>query len=429
MEIIQKYYANRAILVIVKYIDQINIIKTKLIETNQININDIIVYDRNDNPSKSNFLNNEIGPRKIILSTNLCGRGTDIRITKECERNGGLYVILTFKTESERIEKQALGRAARKGENGSGKIMLYGNASYEYLKNKRESNENSKFEYLMNSFTKKTIFFQNLFERFCFELNKMKNRNISNSQIIDIKERWRLFLIENDLNKLEEQEDLQQFNSNNSEIGQNTAKVNIQIVKNGFDKNYQIIQQKFVYFIKEIFYNNKEYEYINPFIIIIDLEEKNFEKAEKMCDSLSLGANYLQIYKKLIGFNNKIDSASFQEILYLFINLKKKVESLIQQYKFYEGLIEKIIYIGQNRELFKQNQEKIKYLQDLNQNLKENIDFIKINTLKKRQTNTNEITIKLHEIKCEKEDIRKYFQDFGLVILFTLQLGESCNIF
>ena len=27
MEIIQKYYANRAILVIVKYIDQINIIK------------------------------------------------------------------------------------------------------------------------------------------------------------------------------------------------------------------------------------------------------------------------------------------------------------------------------------------------------------------------------------------------------------------
>ena len=331
MEIIQKYYANRAILVIVKYIDQINIIKTKLIETNQININDIIVYDRNDNPSQSNFLNNEIGPRKIILSTNLCGRGTDIRITKECERNGGLYVILTFKTESERIEKQALGRAARKGENGSGKIMLYGNASYEYLKNKRESNENSKFEYLMNSFTKKTIFFQNLFERFCFELNKMKKRNISNSQIIDIKERWGLFLVENDLDKLEEQEDLQQFNSNNSEIGQSTAKVNIQIVKNGFDKNYQIIQQKFVYFIKEIFYNNKEYEYINPFIIIIDLEEKNFEKAEKMCDSLSLGANYLQIYKKLIGSKNKIDSASFQEILYRFINLKKKVESLIQQ--------------------------------------------------------------------------------------------------
>ena len=101
---------------------------------------------------------------------------------------------------------------------------------------------------------------------------------------------------------------------------------------------------------------------------------------------------------------------------------------LFNKNKFY-GSIEKIIYIGQNRELFKQNQEKIKYLQDLNQNLKENIDFIQINTLKKRQTNTNEITIKLHEIKCEKEDIRKYFQDFGLVILFTLQLGESCNIF
>lgn len=110
----------------------------------------------------------------------------------------------------------------------------------------------------------------------------MKKRNISNNQIIDIKERWGLFLVENYLNKLEEQENLQQFNSNNSEIGQNTSKVNIQIVKNGFDKNYQIIQQRFVYFIKEIFYNNKEYEYINPFIIIIDLEEKNFVKVEKM---------------------------------------------------------------------------------------------------------------------------------------------------
>lgn len=168
MEIIQKYYENRAILVIVKYIDQINIINTKLIETNQININDFIVYDRNDNPSQSHFLNNEIGQRKIILSTNLFGRGTDISITKECE---GLYVILTFKTESERIEKQALGISARKGENGSGKIMLYGNASYEYLKNKRESNENSKFEYLMNSLIKKLYFYKIYLNVFVFVLN------------------------------------------------------------------------------------------------------------------------------------------------------------------------------------------------------------------------------------------------------------------
>ncbi len=66
---------------------------------------------------------------------------------------------MTFNAESERIEKQALGRAARKGENGGGKIMLYGNISYDSLKNKRESKENRNFEYLMNSFKKRTIFF------------------------------------------------------------------------------------------------------------------------------------------------------------------------------------------------------------------------------------------------------------------------------
>ena len=429
MEIFQKYNANRAILVIVKYIDQVKIIKRKLEESNKIDTKNIIVYDRNDNPEQSSFLNKEIGPKTIILSTNLCGRGTDIKINKDCERNGGLYVILTFNAESERIEKQALGRAARKGENGSGKIMLFGNVSYESLKNKRESQENSKFEYLMNSFKKRTIFFQDLFERFCFELNKMKKRNVSIGQIIDIKEKLGLFLVENDLDKLEEQEDLQQFNTYNSNIGQNIANIKVEIIKNGADKNYQIINQKFIKFINDTFYNNKEYEYINPFIIISDCEDKSLEKAQKMCYGLSLGANYMQIYKKITGFTKKIDSASFQEILYSFYNLKNKVESLIKQYKLCEQLIENIQCVGKKKELFKQNKEKIKYLEDFKQNLEDNINFIKIYVMKKRHIHPGDIEIKLDQIKCKKEDIIKYFQDFGLYYLFNIQSNESCNIF
>ena len=429
MEIFQKYNANRAILVIVKYIDQVKIIKRKLEESNKIDTKNIIVYDRNDNPEQSSFLNKEIGPKTIILSTNLCGRGTDIKINKDCERNGGLYVILTFNAESERIEKQALGRAARKGENGSGKIMLFGNVSYESLKNKRESQENSKFEYLMNSFKKRTIFFQDLFERFCFELNKMKTRNVSIGQIIDIKEKWGLFLVENDLDKLEEQEDLEQFNSYDSNIGQNIANIKVEIIKNGADKNYQIINQKFIKFINDTFYNNKEYEYINPFIIISDCEDKSLEKAQKMCYGLSLGANYMQIYKKITGFTKKIDSASFQEILYSFYNLKNKVESLIKQYKLCEQLIENIQCVGKKKELFKQNKEKIKYLEDFKQNLEDNINFIKIYVMKKRHIHPGDIEIKLDQIKCKKEDIIKYFQDFGLYYLFNIQSNESCNIF
>lgn len=429
-EIIQKYKENRAILVIVKYIDQVNIIKKKLLELNIINIGDIIIYDRNDNPDQSLFLKNEIGPRKLILSTNLCGRGTDIRITKECEKFGGLHVILTFKAESERIEKQAIGRAARKGERGSAKIMLFGNASYKDVKNNRDSTENSKFEYLMKSFKKRTIFFQNLFERFCFELNKIKRKKVSKRQIMDIKEKWGLFLVENDLDKMEEQEDIEQIESSYDNNMNNTAKIKIEIIKNGVDKKYQTIQTNFENFINKIFDNNTEYKYINPFVIITDFEETDFEKAEKMCSSLSLGANYMQIYKKIIGFKKKINSSSFQEIINSFKNLKDKVEKLIQQYKLFENLIKNIKYSGQKRELFKQNEEKINYLTEFKQNIEDNIDFIQTNTVNKRYTYVSEFSLKLGDIKCDTRDIRKYFQDFGLFNIFTIQLEDSsCNFF
>ena len=160
-EICQKYNQGRAILVIMKYISQVNIIKQKLIESN-INLNDIFIYNRDDDPNQSAFLKNKIGPKKIILSTNLSGRGTDIIINEECEKNGGLHVILTFKAESERIERQALGRAARKGEQGSGLIMLLGKITYEDLKKSRDEAENQKFDYLMNNFKKRTIFFSRI---------------------------------------------------------------------------------------------------------------------------------------------------------------------------------------------------------------------------------------------------------------------------
>ena len=173
-EIYQKYNENRATLVIFKYINQVNKIYDKLKASNKFNLNDIILYTRNDDPTQSIFLKSDIGPKKIILSTNLCGRGTDITITKELEKNGGLHVIYTYRAESERIEEQGIYRAARKGEKGSGKVMLLTNVSYDEMKKNRDTNENAKFDYLMKTFKKRTIFFQTLFEQFCFELNKLK---------------------------------------------------------------------------------------------------------------------------------------------------------------------------------------------------------------------------------------------------------------
>nr|CAH0103296.1 unnamed protein product [Daphnia galeata] len=61
----------------------------------------------------------------VIVTTNLAGRGTDIKLSETLKANGGLHICLTYFPENERVEEQAMGRAARKGEPGSGILILW----------------------------------------------------------------------------------------------------------------------------------------------------------------------------------------------------------------------------------------------------------------------------------------------------------------
>ncbi|MES2770779.1 MAG: preprotein translocase subunit SecA [Pseudomonadota bacterium] len=58
-------------------------------------------------------------PGRITVATNMAGRGTDIKLSSEVERNGGLHVILSEFHESARVDRQLFGRAARQGDPGS----------------------------------------------------------------------------------------------------------------------------------------------------------------------------------------------------------------------------------------------------------------------------------------------------------------------
>jgi preprotein translocase subunit SecA len=56
---------------------------------------------------------------QITVSTNLAGRGTDIRLGPGVARQGGLHVIATERSHARRIDRQLAGRCARQGDPGS----------------------------------------------------------------------------------------------------------------------------------------------------------------------------------------------------------------------------------------------------------------------------------------------------------------------
>lgn len=60
----------------------------------------------------------------VTIATNMAGRGTDIKVSSESLKKGGLCVIGTDKQNSKRIDDQLRGRAGRQGEVGESIFVL-----------------------------------------------------------------------------------------------------------------------------------------------------------------------------------------------------------------------------------------------------------------------------------------------------------------
>ncbi len=130
----------------------------------------------------------------IIISTNISGRGTDLRTNKEIEKNAGLYVCVIFIPNNKRIEIQNVGRTARKGNRGTAQLIIYDPYGRDIKTMKEERDENEKrriensYEHIQNIVNK-----DKLFSKFC----DLLNTNYENYQICHrraIIERWGIWL-------------------------------------------------------------------------------------------------------------------------------------------------------------------------------------------------------------------------------------------
>ncbi|MCZ2129055.1 MAG: preprotein translocase subunit SecA [Bacteroidia bacterium] len=63
-------------------------------------------------------------PSAVTIATNMAGRGTDIKITEEVKKSGGLAILGTERHESRRVDRQLRGRAGRQGDPGSSQFFV-----------------------------------------------------------------------------------------------------------------------------------------------------------------------------------------------------------------------------------------------------------------------------------------------------------------
>lgn len=66
----------------------------------------------------------ELGSKSIILGTTYSLRGIEFEVSDKLSEKGGLHVVVTFVPANSRVEREAFGQAARKGQRGSGRMIL-----------------------------------------------------------------------------------------------------------------------------------------------------------------------------------------------------------------------------------------------------------------------------------------------------------------
>ncbi|XP_060720311.1 protein translocase subunit SecA-like [Tachysurus vachellii] len=115
------YRGSRAVLVICETIKRAQTVHDALSKT--IPTDKLKLYT-NNNMDNSMITGKEVTEGCVIVATNLAGRGTDLKVCKNVNDSGGLFVVQTFLPLNIRVEQQAFGRTAREGNPGSAQLIM-----------------------------------------------------------------------------------------------------------------------------------------------------------------------------------------------------------------------------------------------------------------------------------------------------------------
>lgn len=118
-EIVNRHKIGQPILVGTSSVSDSEIISNRL---NKIGI-DHRVLNARDNTQEAEIIKRAGLKNSITISTNMAGRGTDIKVNSEVVALGGLYVIGTERHESRRIDNQLRGRTGRQGDLGESRFF------------------------------------------------------------------------------------------------------------------------------------------------------------------------------------------------------------------------------------------------------------------------------------------------------------------
>ncbi|XP_072048692.1 uncharacterized protein [Amphiura filiformis] len=186
---VNKVARGQAVLVVCEDLKTAENFETKINSLEDSNVREVHMYTRSD-IHKYDIERREYMSGEVIITTTLGGRGTDYKVHNSVHSRGGLFVLLTFFPKNMRVEKQMLGRTARKGEPGMVQLILdqkslpeaYQGHSMEMMHILRSKYEQEQIQRLETNELISINRREELFETFCRKLKNFESRYSSDEK-------------------------------------------------------------------------------------------------------------------------------------------------------------------------------------------------------------------------------------------------------